>query len=264
MAIVTWDNVNKGSSVTLTNNNMTASIPNYNNTARASLGRNSGKWYWEISFSALTNIVVGIVNLAAGVASTVSSTNHRGFYSYSGLKMGGPTGQPYGSSYGTSDTIGILLDLQIGTIEFLKNNTSFGIAFSDLLTMGIVFPSVTAASGSGGGIVNVNFGNKPFKYAVPTGYRPYAHDEKALFMEGSQLFTYNNNTLQNVGSIPVTKEMFDTYGIELSVINRTLTTIGIPMNASSAGGDIFGSGKVFKGNINLSKYFDLLGINITN
>ncbi|MFF2090182.1 SPRY domain-containing protein [Paenibacillus sp. NPDC058174] len=262
MTLVTWDITNKGSSVLLTNNNMTAMVPNLSNTARASVGRNSGKWYWEITFNALRNVMVGIVNSAAGVEQTYNSIYHRGIYSFSGNKIIGPTGQPYGSSFGAADTIGILLNLDQGTIEFLKNNTSFGIAFSDLLTLGTVYPSITAASGSGGGTVNANFGATPFKYTVPLGYSPYAIDERVLIMEGKNIYSYVNKTLNYVSDAPVTKDMFSTYGVELAAINRTLTTLSFPMDKSNISTELLGSGKVFKKKIDLNKFIDIKGISI--
>jgi len=45
---VSWNPYAKGSNVTLSNDNMTYHNSSYNGIARATEGKTSGKWYWEI------------------------------------------------------------------------------------------------------------------------------------------------------------------------------------------------------------------------
>jgi hypothetical protein len=172
MPVVTWDSVNKGSGVTLSNGNLTATIPNYNNTVRATISRNSGKWYWEIKCDSISYAMIGIVNSSAGVDRTFDSSNAIYYYSATGNKYKG-TNTVYGSSYTTGDIISVLLDLDNGTIEFWKNGVSQGIAFTNVKSLGDVYPAVTSGSNSVGGTVTANFGASPFVYNIPKGWYSY-------------------------------------------------------------------------------------------
>lgn len=167
MAIVTWDSVNKGSGVTLSNGGLTATIPNRSNTVRATLSRNSGKWYWEIRCDSISNANIGIVNSLAGVETTDVSINAMYYYSYNGYKWNG-TSVAYGAPYSTGDIISVLLDLDNGTIEFWKNGVSQGVAFTNVKSLGDVYPAVTL-----GCTVTANFGASPFMYKIPYGYYSY-------------------------------------------------------------------------------------------
>jgi hypothetical protein len=171
MPVVTWDSVNKGSGVTLSNGNLTATIPNLNNTVRATISRNSGKWYWEIKCDSLSNAMIGIVNSSAGVGTTYNSVNAM-YYYYNGNKWNGTNGS-YGASYTTGDIISVLLDLDNGTIEFWKNGVSQGVAFTNVKSLGDVFPAVTSGSASSGATLTANFGASPFVYEIPKGYFSY-------------------------------------------------------------------------------------------
>jgi hypothetical protein len=53
-----------------------------------------------------------------------------------------------------------------GTLEFYKNNTSQGTAFTGLT--GTLFPAVSAGAASTS--MTVNFGQQPFVYTAPTGF----------------------------------------------------------------------------------------------
>lgn len=191
--MVTLDPINKGSGVVLSNNNMTVMIPNASNTTRATVGKTSGKWYWEVTFDALNNAMVSVINSAAGTASTYSGVNSRGYYSATGTKWAGSGAQAYGELYVTGDTIGVSLDMDNGTITFYKNGASQGVAFINVKTLGEVFPAVTSGSSSGGNTTTFNFGDKPFKYLpsdLPSGTKAY-NGNRVDLIEGVLLFKNN-------------------------------------------------------------------------
>lgn len=189
MPVVTWDSVNKGSGVTLSNGNLTAVIPDYNNTVRATMSRNSGKWYWEIRCDSLSNAEIGIVNSTAGVGKTYDNINAMYYYSYNGNKWNG-TSSPYGTTYTTGDVISVLLDLDNGTIEFWKNGVSQGVAFTNVKSLGDVYPAVTSGSSSAGGTFTANFGANPFIYRIPNGYYSYDGNQRGAI---NKILILSNN-----------------------------------------------------------------------
>jgi len=83
-----------------------------------------------------------------------------------GRKLNGATVTTYGATYTTNDVIGVAVDLGAGTLEFYKNNTSQGVAFSSGVS-GTIFPYIVAY---GTDAVALNCGQRPFSYTPPTGY----------------------------------------------------------------------------------------------
>ncbi|MFL1671465.1 SPRY domain-containing protein [Paenibacillus dendritiformis] len=172
---VTWDAVNKGSGVILSNGNLTAKVPNYNNTVRATHGKSHGKWYWEITISVYNWLLIGIANKNAHLNTNNSETQNIRYYRDNGLKH--PEATPYGANFDVDDTISILLDLDNGTLEFWKNGVSQGVSHTNIKLMGEVYPSITAVqSVNKESTVTANFGATPFKYSPPAGFKPYDVD----------------------------------------------------------------------------------------
>ncbi len=170
---VTLDPINIGSGITLSNENLTAVIPSLSSTTRATLGRDSGKWYWEVSFSSLTYSQVGISNDLAGVGNTHLSTNARR-YSSGGNKI--PENTKFGTLYSKDDVIGVFIDLDSGILKFYKNGISQGISHTDIKSLGLVYPSITSGASSGGCTSTINFGATPFKFSpsdIPNGTHSY-------------------------------------------------------------------------------------------
>lgn len=183
MAIVTWDSANKGAGVVLSNGNLTAVVPGATNTVRASLGRSSGKWYWEITINALTassGAMVGIVNgLASLTATNFSTQNVRYFYSHNGAKY--PDVANYGKPFYANDVIGIALDLDVGTLTFYQNGVSYGFSHTNIKNMGEVFPAITTGSNSSASTNTANFGATAFTYDIPEGYRSYDDTQSSVY-----------------------------------------------------------------------------------
>ncbi|RIB15903.1 concanavalin A-like lectin/glucanase domain-containing protein [Gigaspora rosea] len=71
-------------------------------------------------------------------------------------------GNPYGPLYSTGDTIGCCLNFTNNTVFYTKNGITLGIAFRNL--KGSLYPCF--GSCSQGGSIEVNFGNRKFKFAV--------------------------------------------------------------------------------------------------
>jgi len=152
---------------TLSNANLTATSTaggSFPEGAYGSVQVSSGKWYVEITPTS----GIPLASAMIGVAST--STSYW-YYSADGNKwVASSTSSAYGDSYINTDVIGIALDLDAGTLAFYKNGVSQGTAFTGL--SGEWAFGVCDASGGGTTLVaHANFGQRPFKYTPPTGFK---------------------------------------------------------------------------------------------
>ncbi len=154
------------SSITISNGNLQYATSSTNFGVRATVAVSSGKWYWEANMTTVTNVpIIGIAD--ATWALTWVGVN-AGSYGYGsgGAKYNNGGAVAYGASFTTNDVIGIALDLDAGTLTFYKNNVSQGTAYSSL--SGTFFP---ACSGQTSDTVNMNFGQRPFSYTPPSGFK---------------------------------------------------------------------------------------------
>lgn len=212
MVVVTWDAVNKGTAVTLSNGNLTAVVPNTTQTVRASAGVTNGKKYWELKFSDASSggIMVGIVNGMHNLnASSLTSPSVRMYYGYGAKKY--PEDIAYGTTYAVADVIGVALDLDNGTLEFFKNGVSQGISHTNIKSMGEVFPAVTSGSSGSGNTNTVNFGATPFTYPVPTGFQSYdgsqGYKERVLILVGNEYKKWDI-TWQTIATTTPTEQQY--------------------------------------------------------
>ena len=175
---------------------VTTSSSNYSPT-RATISVTSGKWYWEVVVGSGTSTQIGIystnelLNTAIG-----ANAGSYGYYSATGQKVNNNSYTAYGASYTTGDVIGHALDMDAGTLTFYKNNTSQGTAFSGL--SGQFAPAVSDASTAGTQSINANFGQRPFSYTPPTGFKSLhtGNLPDAAIENGSEYFaatTYTGN-----------------------------------------------------------------------
>jgi len=141
---------------------------NYTNTTLATMGVSSGKWYYEATVNS-GSMIVGWAKAGVNLDYFLGVDSLGWSYSYSGQKWNNNSAQAYGATYTTGDVIGCALDLSAGTLEFFKNGTSQGVAFTGL--SGEFFPGVGDGSSSDSVVASVNFGQRAFAYTPPTGYK---------------------------------------------------------------------------------------------
>lgn len=141
-----------------------------------SIAATSGKWYAEITIqSAGGDMMVGVFNLNdSAEVYQICNTDNRNLgrttagygYQNNGNKYSNSSGAAYGATYTTGDILGIALDLDGGTITFYKNGSSQGQAYS-----GLSGNFTFAVSGTTSTTYNGNFGQRPFAYTPPSGYK---------------------------------------------------------------------------------------------
>jgi hypothetical protein len=163
----------KDSSLTLSNGNLEAVASGL--TFKATAGTiyvSSGKWYAEFTLGSGTvgDMTVGVVNTQYSFTTAQyigSNSNSWGYYSGNGQKYTNGSGSSYGSTFSTSDVIGVALDMDAGTLTFYKNGVSQGQAFTSI-TGTVTFGVATYSTGQW----IANFGQKPFKFPPPAGFQP--------------------------------------------------------------------------------------------
>ena len=125
----------------------------------------SGKFYWEVAIDRENGGVIGIGAGSAMDGTALTDLSKIYGYSPNGQKYENGTGSSYGATYTTGDVIGVKFDAGTRQLEFLKNNSSQGVAFT--VDSGFLyFPQLHLNNTD----VTVNFGQRPFAYTPPTGY----------------------------------------------------------------------------------------------
>jgi hypothetical protein len=133
----------------------------------------SGKAYWEtiITIAGLASVSGIGIRPASSVESGTAGLSTNGiFYLCNGSKRVTGTTSAYAASYTNGDIIGIAVDSDAENITFYKNNISQGsISGTGVISLGVVpyigFDDVNSP------IVIANFGQRPFTYTPPAGFR---------------------------------------------------------------------------------------------
>lgn len=142
---------------------------------RSTFAVSSGKWYWEVTPTALGALTVGIGTQSASLTNIVGGDA----FGYGWYNDAGGTSSKYNnnvsSTYSTVLTAGtvcgVALDLDSSptTITFYRNGISQGVAYSGL-TAGTYFAMISQWGGTTS-TANINFGQRPFAYTAPTGFK---------------------------------------------------------------------------------------------
>ena len=136
----------------------------------------SGKWYFEsLITGTYANCQVGIHDANSAAVTDVMYRT----YDDDGEKKN-PSGSVYGNTFTTGDIISVAFDMDAGKIWFAKNGTfqasgdpvaGTNAAFTDLSGTVTPFISAYAQVGDGTSGHNLNFGQRPFAYTAPSGFK---------------------------------------------------------------------------------------------
>lgn len=173
---VTWNPNDKGSGVTLSNNNLTTTFNGGWNISniRSNISVSSGKWYCELKVDPHSSdtLMFGVANEKFDVNNDYyNSIDQLSYYSNGGEVY--PSISPCGSQYGAGDLIGMAIDIDNKKIKFSKN----GVWYNDinLPTWNKYYIHLGTGSGSVNNISTINFGGTTFAYNPPTGYLPLSN-----------------------------------------------------------------------------------------
>ena len=183
--IVPWDSATKGTNITLTNGNTTATktTSNAHSAVIGTVAKSSGKWYFEVHVDTAVStdgIIIGAEKVAPGSTFVGAPTYGFGYYQ-TGQKINASTTLSFGSSYTTGDVIGVAIDATAQKIWFAKNNTwqasgdpSAGTneAFSTAMAPSI-YPAASVYYGTGDA-VTIRSRAAEFSYSPPSGFTEWA------------------------------------------------------------------------------------------
>ena len=168
--------LNSQSVVSITEAGMASSYAGVANTGTCLVSvpfPTTGKWYYEHTCLATgaSDYWLGVMknkSIAGNAGNIIAVGTDAGEYSYrfNGQKMIAGVVSAYGASYTANDIIGVAFDATNLTIEFFKNGVSQG----QLTGM----PSgqyIAFTEQYNGGSCRINFGQRPFSYTPPTGYK---------------------------------------------------------------------------------------------
>lgn len=166
----------------------------------ATIAMSSGKWYWEVNTATVGGgnytTLLGIWDATSLVTSYTQNRVNGYAYATNGDKVNSSATAAYGSAMSNGDVIGIAFNADSGTIEFFKNNTSQGTAFTGI--SGSYVPVVCFNSGTTSYSMSgsVNFGQRPFAYTPPTGFKPLhtGNLPDSSIVDGSQYFDISLST----------------------------------------------------------------------
>lgn len=175
----TWNPSDKDSTATLSNGNLTlTTATNGKGTTRATIGKSSGKWYWEIAFSSGgSTAFTGIANSSASLIIILGGdANGWSYFGNNGQKYTNNSGAAYGDTF-TTQVIGIALDMDNGKVWFSKSGiwqnsgdpaAGTNAAFTGL--SGTIYPAASDGTDGGGSVSTVNFGATSLTYSPPSGF----------------------------------------------------------------------------------------------
>lgn len=180
--LATWNMADVSGSLTVSGSDLTTSTSGLGDRVRATLGKTSGAYYWEVSVDALSvydSGGVGVTSMAAVLADgNLGSSSVPGVvFGPSGTIANSAGDTLMGCGYAAGDVIGVALDLDAEVIYFSVNglwqaggSPDDGQGGIDLdLTAETVHPALELWSGD---VYSANFGQTTFAFPPPAGFEP--------------------------------------------------------------------------------------------
>lgn len=180
----TWSAGDKAANLTLTGGDLIVThngFPNLTNgLVRATSGKSSGKWYFEIIVNNPTASPFALVGIAPLSLATSGypggSSDSYGYYQQAGEKYNNSTAGTFGAAWSTTnDIIGVAVDLDNGKIWWAKNgawqgggdpDAGTGEAYSSI--SGTYYPALSLHRSSAQ--VVGRFSPASQTYSAPTGF----------------------------------------------------------------------------------------------
>lgn len=173
----TWNPSDKSARIVLSGGNLIATSTGGWDSVRATVGKSSGKVYWEYTYGPSSmNHILGIAdanyplngNIGSGVSSFGFNQGNNSMMSWSGATQYAFT--PPNMTQGVVVSFALDMDakkLHIGVNGVWKVNPAMGDVVVGL--SGTVYPALSLSGDTNG--ANVNFGQQNFAYPVPLGYQ---------------------------------------------------------------------------------------------
>lgn len=133
-----------------------------------------GKYYWE-AIPTTTNPSFGILafrsqGIDVNPASPGTGNYIAVFNAGQNSTITGPVYSGTSFSYSVNDVIGMAFDGVLGELSFYKNGTYIG-KYSSIPLTEIWLPGTGVSTGGASTSYSINFGQRPFVYPIPTGFK---------------------------------------------------------------------------------------------
>lgn len=134
----------------------------------ATIGKTSGKWYFEVTHTAGSYPLVGIGTLSM-VDYYVGNDSQGYGYAYSGPVYHGGSQLANFAAITAGDTVGVAMDLDNDLLYFYKNGSLQGSVSIADLDGATIYPFISQYQANSDMSI-ANFGATAFKYTVPSGF----------------------------------------------------------------------------------------------
>jgi hypothetical protein len=172
------DPANKGSAITLTNNNLTMTTSSVQ-SVRATNFVTSGKYYCEVTLQTSNRQQIGVVTSAAAMSSYIGQGSYGwdwGAYD-AGRYHNGSSAGAYGTAGTVGDIIGLMLDMDNGYVFLSKNGIMMGGGNPNTLASpahsglnGLTLAFAVGAGSATSTAATVAFSPSQWGYSPPAGY----------------------------------------------------------------------------------------------
>lgn len=149
-------------------------------SARANIGKMSGKCYWEITLNNVSTPMIGLGTAEAALATNPYLAQNSLYFYYSsgqhGVFKDGQYVQLSRTPLSIGAVVGIALDVDTMNVQIFVNGIS---SYAGTLTSAIgkkLYPILADGGGGSGSSLTANFGATAFKYTVPTGFNSGIYD----------------------------------------------------------------------------------------
>ena len=231
----TMDSTYPGSVLSNGNLRSTASL------AISTLFMTSGKYYFEATPA--TSTVVDTNTYYIGVTGSAFVA-----YALSGNRFNGTSWVGFGNAFVSGDVIGLAVDVSGGVVSFYKNNVLQG---TQAITANGTYRVFSNISGSNtGSAFDFNFGQRPFAYTAPSGFRALRDYNKLPTPTGGEV--RGNYCTLNPLAVPYSGT------ISNGNLEYSKTNTGIP----SARGSIYVKTGKWYCEVKLTATSDVIGVTI--
>jgi hypothetical protein len=181
-ASTTWNPSDKSAGITLSGANLVASGTNNGSNVRSTTSKSSGKWYFEVTATAVGDLSnIGIADAAFPFPNALGSfdAHAAGYDSLGNLHANTNATLIAASTYTTGDVIGVAVDVPNHKIYWSLNGVwqnsavpASGTGGIDYITTSAIFAAVYFSTST---LVSLtaNFGQNSFAHAPPTGFSPW-------------------------------------------------------------------------------------------
>jgi len=166
-----------GTGASASNGNLRLTVTTSGGNLRPSFGATSGKYYAEFTIADIGGNSGTSFSIQTAAPSVSGSPLFQAIYYVNGQTYNYSSSSyvSYGASFTTGDIIGVAWDVDNTQVTFYKNNTSQGTLSGAAITPPNPIEPVGVLAATSGGtsstIVDVNFGQRPFAYTPPTGFK---------------------------------------------------------------------------------------------